>query len=61
MVHRGNHVENWRVFKEAYNGFATATEIIGKKETMQVTNFKARRAIDLQVVKVFNGLCTGKA
>ena len=40
MVCTGNTAENWRVFKEAYNDFATATELTGKAESIQAAKLK---------------------
>ena len=40
MVCTGNTAANWRVFKEAYNDFATATKLTGKDESIQAATLK---------------------
>ena len=40
MVCTGNAAANWRVFKEAYTNFATASELTGTEEDMQAATFK---------------------
>ena len=40
MVRTGNAAVNWRVFKEAYTDFATATELTGKEEGIQAATLK---------------------
>ena len=40
MVCTGNAAANWKVFKEAYDEFATATELTGKGEEIQAATLK---------------------
>jgi len=40
MVCAGNTAANWKVFKEAYSDFATATELTGKGEEIQAATLK---------------------
>jgi len=40
MICMGNVATNWRIFKEAYNDFATATELTGKDAAIQAATLK---------------------
>ena len=40
MVCTGNVAANWKVFKEAYNDFATATELTAKDDEIQAATLK---------------------
>ena len=40
MMCTENTAANWRVFKEAYADFVTATELTGKEEDAQATKLK---------------------
>ena len=40
MVCTGNMAENWKVFKEAYADFATATELTNKDDVIQAATLK---------------------
>jgi len=40
MICTGKVAANWRVFKEAYNDFATATELTGKDASIQAATLK---------------------
>jgi len=40
MVCTGNIATNWKIFKEAYNDFATATQLTTKGEEIQAATLK---------------------
>ena len=40
MVCTGNVAANWKVFKEAYNDFATVTELTAKDDEIQAAMLK---------------------
>ena len=40
MVCAGNLSENWKAFKEAFNDFATATQLTDKDEPIQAATLK---------------------
>ena len=40
MVRTGNVAANWKVFKEAYDDFATATELTAKDDEIQAAILK---------------------
>ena len=40
MVYTGNVAANWKVFEEAYNDFATATELTAKDDEIQAATLK---------------------
>ena len=40
MVCTGSVAENWKVFKEAYNDFATATQLTKKDDKIQAATLK---------------------
>ena len=40
MVCTGNVATNWKIFKEAYNDFATATELTNKDDEIQAATLK---------------------
>jgi len=50
MICMQNVAVNWRVFKEAYNDFATATELTGKDTEIQATTLKTMMGKEYQQI-----------